>query len=137
MAALSVTTTSIIKPSAGQSETVTAGEAITIGQAVYRDSSDGLYKLTDADVESAAVIRGIALTQAAASGQPLVICTAGDLPMKSSGITVGAAYYVHTTPGAIGPIGDLGSGDYVSLVGISISATSLRLNFLVTGVTVP
>jgi hypothetical protein len=136
MGALSVTTTSIIKPVAATSETVTAGEAVTIGQAVYRHSN-GKYKLTDADVESSSEIAGIALTQAAASGQPLVICTAGDLPMKSSGITVGTAYYVHTTPGAIALIGDLSSGDYVSLVGIAISATTLRLDFLVTGVTVP
>lgn len=94
----------------------TAGATITAGQAVYRDATDGEWKLLDVDTASGAGIgtqgnMGIALN-GAADGQPLSVCV--EDPDFTPGITmvVGTTVVGSGTAGGLAPDSDLAAGDY-------------------------
>ena len=46
-------------------------------------------------------------------------------------MTAGAVYVVSANAGGIAPVADLGSGDYVTLLGIATSTTNLKLSISV------
>ena len=49
-------------------------------------------------------------------------------------MTAGIQYYLSDTAGGICPVADIGSGEYVDLVGLSTSTTVMTLNFKYSGV---
>lgn len=106
----------------------TAGVAITAGQAVYLDTTTGKYALADANSATAAQRRagGIALNGAAAN-QPIKVATAGTIKLGAT-MTAGVAYYLSDTSGGICPVADIGSGEYVCLIGFATSATVLNID---------
>ena len=135
MAALTITAASVAFVS-GTKLDVTAGETITAGMLVYMDTTDSnKYKGVDADVEASAVAAGIALN-GASSGQPLRIQTSGVITIGAT-IAVGTVYYAGLTAGNIGPLADIGPGDYVSIVGVGITAANMRMIVLNSGVALP
>lgn len=133
MTALTITAASVLKGANANTEAGLAGATITAGQVVYRDASDGKYKLADADSATAAIRqpRGIALN-GASDGQPLTILKSGDVTIGAT-LTPGEVYYLSATPGSICQVGDLGSGDYACSVGIAKSASVLAVAFNYSG----
>lgn len=127
MADLTVTASSCVAVDA-TTVSGTAGVAITAGQAVYLDTTTGKYALADANSATAAQRRagGIALNGAAAN-QPLKVATAGTITLGAT-MTAGVAYYLSDTPGGICPVADIGSGEYVCLIGFATSATVLNID---------
>lgn len=137
MADLTVTAGSVV---AGSNATIDkrylAGATITAGQTVYLDTSTNTWLLADCDSSATtAVLAGVALN-GAASGQPLHVLTAGQLTAGAT-VTVGEIYVLSGTAGGIAPEGDLASGDYVSVLGVGISATVIDVKLHVSGVQVP
>lgn len=134
MADLSITAGNVVRGSTSQTEAGTAGATITAGQVVYRDVSDGKYKLADCDSATAEVRspRGVALN-GASDGQPLTILLSGDVTIGAT-LTAGTTYYLSATPGGIAPVGDLGTGDYPVVVGIATSTSVLKVDFVEAGV---
>lgn len=134
MADLSITAANVIAGANNRQQTVVAGETITAGQPVYRDASTGKYLKADANAASAAAreATGIALN-GASNGQPLTIQTSGQITIGGT-MTAGIAYYLSDTAGGICPVADIGSGEYVDLIGIAVSTTVLDLIFKYTGV---
>jgi hypothetical protein len=134
MADLTITAANVISGSGATRVTGTAGASITAGQVVYRDSSDGKYKLADCDSATAAVRSpaGIAL-HAASTGQPLTIQSAGPITIGAT-VTAGVAYYLSATPGGIAPVADLASGDYPVILGIATSASVIDIDIQEAGV---
>lgn len=134
MADLSITAANVIRGSNAQIEHGQAGETITAGQVVYRDSADGEYKLADADSATAAVRspRGIALN-GASDGQPMTILRSGDVTIGAT-LTPGVSYYLSDDPGGIAPYADLATGDYPVVIGIAKSASVLAVKFNEAGV---
>ena len=61
MADISVTAANVISGGDAVVKTVTAGVALTAGQAVYQDTSDKKYKLADADTQEKSKVAGIVL----------------------------------------------------------------------------
>ena len=113
---------------------VQAGEAITQGQPLYLSS--GKYYKADADAGSAeAAAVAIALTPAT-TDEYLVVITAGRVDLGAT-LTVGETYVVSGTAGAVAPIGDLATGDYVTHLGVAKAADALEINFNATGTQVP
>lgn len=134
MADLTITAANVLK---GVGAKVTHGEAgasITQGQQVYHDGATRTWKLADADGASAAIrtATGTALN-AASSGQPIAVQTEGQVNLGAT-LTPGVAYYLSNTPGGVCPIADVGTGEFVCLVGVAMSASLLSLNYLYTGV---
>lgn len=128
MTDLSITAASVVAGSDTSQERGTAGEAITQGQAVYLNSATKKYMLADSNSATAEVrrARGVALN-AAALNQPLIVQKAGDVTIGAT-LTAGTAYYLSDTPGGICALGDVGSGEYVCLLGIAKSASVLALD---------
>ena len=115
---------------------VSALSAVTAGQVVYKDSTTSNRAPVDADgAADMRVVEGIALGGAAAD-QPFIVQTDGDIELGSI-ITVGEIYVLSDTAGGIMPAADLEAGDYVSIIGVGISNTTIRLGILNSGVAVP
>lgn len=142
MADLSVTATSVV---ATDTNTViahgTAGATITAGQVVWSDPSDSYkIKLAQATNQTQADnVVGIALN-GAATGQPIAYATAGDVTFNSA-FTAASLYVLSgVNAGGIAPSVDLDSSPntwYGVLLGISTSATNLRLGIVKSGVKNP
>lgn len=136
MAAISITAASVLQGSNARVENGKFGAAVTQGQVVYLDASDGEYKLADADSGTAAVRvpRGVALN-AGADGQPGQIQLSGDITIGAT-LTPGLPYFLSPdTPGGIALIGDVGVGDDYVQIGIAKSASVLTIDIQVPGVT--
>ena len=120
---------------------VTAGEAITQGMPVYRNSTDSKYLRADADALASADIAGVAVTPAAADGDKFVIAknksgSTADINLGAT-LTQGETYVVSTNVGAVAPIGDLTTGDYISYLGVASSTSILQMRLNATGIQKP
>src|SRR5690349_9058777 len=108
-----------------------AGETVTAGQPVARDSVTR--KLLKADNNAANTdLRtpiGIAL-HGASLDQPLTIQTEGDINLGAT-LTVGVPYFLGDAPGGISPLADLASGEFVGFLGIASAANNLKMKILV------
>lgn len=127
MADLTVTAASVLH-SAGTKETGIAGETITAGMAVYLKSSDSKLWKAQADgtaAEAAAV--GIAL-HAALAGQPLVYAANGATINIGATTSKATVYVVSAAAGAVAPIADLVSTNYITHLGY---ATATDGTFLI------
>lgn len=137
MAALSITAANVVKGSNAQVVAGIAGATITAGQMVYKEASTGKLKLADADSATAEVRSpvGIAL-HGASDNQPLVYQADGDIAIGATA-TVGEIYVLGETAGGIVPKADLSVGEYVTIVGVGVSATTIRMHLKSFGVAVP
>ncbi len=136
MADLSVTAGSVIPGTGAQYERATSGATITAGQLLYKDTSDSnKAKLADCDAEASAVLWGVAMN-GASSGQKVTIQTAGDFNPGATA-TIGEVYVVSSTAGGIAPIGDLLTGDYVTILGVATTASNISMAKKTSGVAKP
>jgi hypothetical protein len=134
MADISITAANVVKGENAVTENGTAGETIAAGKAVYLNSTTKKYMLADSNSGTAEVrrARGIALNSASLD-QPLQILKGGDYTAGGT-FTAGVAYYLSDTPGGICAVADVGSGEYVCLLGIAKSASVLAIDIQFPGV---
>ena len=127
MADLAITAANVVRGAGAKIEAGIAGGTITAGQTVYKDPADDKFKLADADAGTATVrtTRGIALNGAALN-QPLSVQYEGRIAIGAA-VASGGIYVQSDTPGGIMPAADLESGDYVTVLGIGVSATEVDL----------
>lgn len=125
MTDISITATSVV---GSASEHGVAGETIGAGKAVYKAADTKKWMLADSNSATveARQATGIALNGAAIN-QPIAVQKSGDITIGGT-LTPGVAYYLSDTPGGICPVADVGSGEYVCLLGLAKSATVLTLN---------
>ena len=64
---------------------------------------------------------------------PLGVLKSGDLTIGAT-LTAGTAYYLSDTAGGICPLADVGSGEYVVLIGIAKSTSVLAVDIQYPGV---
>jgi len=132
MADLTITKANVIPGSNAVIITGTAGGTVTTGQPVYADSSDGnALKAADADAEATAAVVGIAVNDAL-DGQPLSYVSQGNLAFGAI-LTAGQIYVASTTTGGIAPYSDLGSGDYVGILGVASTTSNLVVKLNASG----
>lgn len=135
MANLTITATSVVPASDVTTEVRPAGVAVTAGQVVYLESATDTYKLADADATGELLVpRGIALT-GASIGQPLTIARAGNVTIGAT-LTKGVAYVASATAGAIAPAADLTTGAYMTVLGVPVSTTVLKVAIVPTGIAI-
>lgn len=125
MADLTITAANVLAGSGATIRAGTSGATITAGQSIYIDSNSKI-QLADADAQTTAAAKGIALNGASAN-QPIDYCSGGDLNLGAT-LTVGQVYAVSTTAGGIAPVSDLGSGDWPTILGIADAADNLVVN---------
>jgi hypothetical protein len=115
------------------------GESITQGQPLYRSTSDGRYYRCDAnDGAAKAVVAGIALTPGT-TGSPGIVALPGteagqSLVNLGATLAVGQVYAVSTNVGGIAPYSDLGSTNYVTILGVATTAALLDFQPIVSGI---
>jgi len=125
----------------GASEDGTAGEAVDAGETVYKSATDSKFYLADCDataVGSNATIDnvyGVALNSAAAD-QSLDIQKTGIINIGGT-VVVGTVYVQSATAGKIAPWADLSTTDYVTLLGVGKTASTLDLGIKIMGVQIP
>ena len=112
------------------------GEALTQGQPYYLSTSDGKAYRCDSDAAASAVAAGIVLTPCATDGY-FVGAENGSIVDLGATLTVGETFCVSTNVGAVAPIGDLTTGDFVTILGSASAADTLTLNIYVSGVAKP
>lgn len=143
MAAITVTAANVQKAIAqlglpgSSTEHGRYGATVTAGQVVYRDATDSYdMKLAIATSAAAANAYGIALN-GGADGQPSEVLRSG-LYNPGGTVVVGQLYCVSAAAaGAIVPYGDLATTEYVSFIGIGITAALIYVNFTISGIAKP
>ncbi len=133
MAAISITAANV-KPFGSDAKTKmeVAGETITAGQEVYRDSSDDskvkLLNVDSAGTVASATSYGVAMA-GASTDEPIEILTGGTY-VTGGTMVAGEFYFGHPTAGAItSTFGDLSTGDRSTLVCYAITTTTaIRLH---------
>lgn len=133
MADLSITAGSVLPGAGVVTEDGVSGAAITAGMACYRDT-DGSYKISDSDSATALVrsVRGIALNTAS-PGQPLRIQRSGEITIGAT-VVANTQYYLSNNPGLLCPLADVGTGEFMTTIGLAKSTSVLVLNVASTGV---
>ena len=114
---------------------VQVAEAVTQGQPLYRAATNSKYYKAAATSATSAAATVVAMTPASAEGYCLAV-KSGDVIIGAT-TTQGTTYVVSATAGGIAPHADLGSGNYVTTLGIAISATVIRLNIQASGIAIP
>lgn len=134
MVDITITAANVVAGADALKESGTAGETITAGQAVYKSSATKKWLKADSNSATAEVRQatGIALNGAAVN-QPLSVLKGGDITIGAT-LTAGTAYYLSDTPGGICPLADVGSGEYVCLIGLAKSTTVLAVDIQYSGV---
>lgn len=131
MTAISVTAANVIGGEGAKEQRVLGG-TVTAGQHVR--VSSGAIVAGSNNTAAAAAVHGIALNGGAA-GQPVVVQRDGLITIGGT-VAVGEVY-VAGADGAIEPKADQSSGDYVTVIGIGVSATQIRLVNAIGGVAIP
>lgn len=103
-----------------------AGEALTIGLAVYKKSTDKRWYKSDKDAAESALEYGITISQAAAAAQGVVVQIGGDLGFGAI-LTVGETYVVGEAGGGIAPIADVGASEYSRILGQATTTSNLTV----------
>lgn len=130
MADLTIVSASVVKVDA-QTDTGIAGEAITAGQPVYKDTTTGkMFMAKASGTDDAAGIllaaaAGIALNSAALN-QPLTFITAGTYVVGAT-VVKGGIYVVSATFGGIAPYADLNTDKYVTILGWAYDTTHMTI----------
>lgn len=114
--------------------TVKAGEVLTEGDVVYFDTTDSKYKKADATDPVKTMASGIVISGCSAADQFVVVATIKNLTLTINAVaTVNGIYVVSSTPGLMMLESDLVSTDYLSIVGVATSTSTLFINIWNTG----
>jgi hypothetical protein len=127
-AAISVTAANVVRVE-GDIEQRTAGGTITAGQVVRLSSGNVVAAVNDNATNAAAY--GIALN-GGGSGQPIIVQKTGDITIGGT-VAVGKIYALGTSGGII-PVDDIAGSEFISIIGVGISATVIRLSIKAGGV---
>ena len=137
MADLSITPANVALAGTGVvTQSVQVAVAVAQGETGYLDVASGKYRLADANLsEAAAGASGMFLTPAGIDGYAL-IAFSGPINVGAT-LTVGVVYVQSANAGKIAPIGDLTTGDYVTILGVASAANRLDLAITRSGAQVP
>lgn len=107
-----------------ETDTSTAGEAIAKGDLITVSAIDMAYLSVNSD-PALAIHTGFALTDAAV-GEPVFYVRDG-VVLLGAVLKPNTLYCVSGTKGRIMPIEEIAAGDYISIVGVSLTDSSLRM----------
>lgn len=113
-------------------QTVRYGETVTQGQPVYLKSADDKYWKADADTSAEAAAIGIVITPGVADDYGVIVTT-GQVNMGAT-LAVGQVYVVSVNAGGVAPYSDLGTGDYVTILGVASTTAILDIGINATGI---
>ncbi len=126
---ISVTAANVRRGADYQQSTGITGEAITAGQLVALDTSDGKVYLSDANsgTSQRRKITGIATHTVTAADQPITYQTAGYVNPGGTA-AAGVTYCMSATAGGIALDSDITSGLTKSIFGVGYTASLIRMS---------
>jgi hypothetical protein len=141
MATITITNTSVTGVGTVAKTIGTAGEAIQAGQVLYFKPSDNKWYKADATTleksgTGLAQYLRMAMNDADAADQPIVLCEPGNSLNVGSVLTKGIWYLLSATAGKVCNHGDLTSGQYSVSIGYALSASIFYFDPRPSGVTV-
>ena len=102
-----------------------AGATITAGHPLYADASDGgKLKPADADAQTTARARGIAVSSAG-DEQPIRYLVAGPITLGSGNLVQGRSYFVSANAGGICRESDVASSKFTTALGLATTTSQL------------
>lgn len=129
MTDLSITAANVLASEDATFASGVAGEAVTAGQAGYRDRTTGKYMKADSNSASSDARRATCIfLNSAAADQPVKVQKSGEITIGAT-LSAGTPYFLSDTPGGICPFADIGTGEYVCQIGIAKSTSVLLLLF--------
>lgn len=134
MADLAITAAQV-QLTSGNTGVLTAGEAITAGQVLYKKAADGKAWKAITSSAAAAEVIGIALCDCAAE-QKVVYALNGAVVQFGAGaaMAAGSQYAASDTAGGLQPDADIAAAEFTTQVVVGVGSTSGKLNILATGV---
>ena len=123
MADITITASLVTAPA---TSVLTAVEAITAGQALYKTSGGQLGVATNAD-SAKDDVHGLAACNSAA-GQPVVFMESGKTANFGAAILAVSETYVLSVDGKFAPIGDIDSSDWVTRIGHATTTSTMLLD---------
>ncbi len=138
MADLTITAANVAISDTADARLEIAGEPIAIGETVFK-STGGSYNLVDIDAvatapaDSAGTNYALALSEAAAAGQPFAVAKTGASVAFGAILTVNKTYYGSATAGGIADAAPA-SGDFGVVIGTATTSTTIPLTFHASGV---
>ena len=112
---------------------IRAGGTVTAGAFVYR-ATDGDYEVAKADANTTDAVEGIALC-GASNGQPLTMALPGSVVNMGATLSIGKVYALSdATAGAMMPVDDISNNEYVTQVGVALTAANLSFYTIVSNV---
>jgi len=135
MANLSITVSQVqAAASAATFGSLIAGEEIDPGETVYKKAADKKGWLGGAATEAEADVVGIAVCHAYA-GQKVVYQKTGNVNLGAgASVAQGQVYVASATSGKIAVESDLGSGEYVTVLGVGNDADEIELDINASGI---
>lgn len=134
MADFVITPSAVLAGSNSSSVTGLTGETITAGKAVYLASATKKWMLADSNSATAEARQATGISLNGASlNQPISVHKFGDLTVGAV-LTAGQAVYLSDTAGGLCPLADVGSGEYVCLIGLAKSTSLLAVDIQYPGV---
>lgn len=132
MANLSITAANVSMTADTVEEVGIAGEALTPGQPVYFNPLASKWLKAEAgDTEAKAQAQRITLTSAALNAR--VLLAAGGKVNIGATVVRNTVYVVSQTSGLLCPLADLATDDWVTIVGIADTTSTLKLMLLPQG----
>lgn len=134
MADIVITPSAVLAGSNAERDAGIAGETITAGKAIYLAAATNRWMLADSNAASAEArqAKAIALNGASA-GQPVAFQKSGDITIGGT-LVAGQAVYLSDTPGGLCPLADVGTGEYVVLIGLAKTTGVLSIDIQYPGV---
>lgn len=124
---------SSIKPSSDTILTrVQWGDTVILGQPVYLDSNTK-YKVGAASSIITANVSAIAFSAGVDTDYGYILSGSTIMTFVGTTFIIGDPYFLSATAGNIVPLADVLTGHYVTLLGIALSATTIRLIITPTG----
>lgn len=129
MAAITITAANVAWVSGPTLSDQIAGEAFTAGMAIYQADNGTWLKAQGDGTEAEAGENnlGVALATADAAGARVSVALPSAVVAYGAVLTKGLLYIIGDTAGSIYPSADAGSGDQVTLLGLAISTSQLKL----------
>lgn len=109
-------------------EILKSGDALDAGMAVYR-ASDERYFPAQSDTQEHAAAKYIVLVGCTAADKYFAAVKVPATIGIGAVLALGETYIVSDTPGAIKPIGDAGTGEWVTILGFGKAADEFAINF--------
>lgn len=118
-----------------QGRRVLFGESVSPGDTIYLKTSDRkYYKAINTSLENS-TCKGIAIGYGGADTYGYIVSEPGSVVNVGATLTQGTIYVVSSTAGGMAPEADIGSGEYVTILGVGDSSGQLQLNIVATGLT--